>query len=305
MSLSPLVYGKVIGRYVAIIADTPADPDLDPDVLPMSGKVTITPSPSRLLVATAVPAPATVIPTPVVVTLDEEGYLSHNGDRGVYVIASDDPSTNPTAFTYRVSFDLQLGNVKVPCPSFDIEVPAGGVVDLTKDAPVPASPGSGIVRGPEGPLTDLAIGTVITLAAGEPATATVTGDAPTKALNLGLPTGRVGDKGDKGDPGDVTAATVTNPAPSTVALTSGTPYTRRLVLVSDVAFTIAAGIADKSYTITLVFSVSSATRTVTWPSNVQWPEGVKPTSFPIGRHVLNLLWDGAVWQGAVVGMNYA
>jgi len=305
VSLSPLVYGKVTGRYVAIIADTPADPDLDPDVLPMSGKVTITPSPSRLLVATAVPAPATVIPTPVVVTLDEEGYLSHNGDRGVYVIASDDPSTNPTAFTYRVSFDLQLGNVKVPCPSFDIEVPAGGVVDLTKDAPVPASPGSGIVRGPEGELTDVTIGTVTTLATGQPATATINGAAPTKSLNLGLPAGNTGDKGDKGDVGDVTDAIVTNPAPATLALTSGTPYTRRLVLTSDVTLSIAAGSANKSYSITLVLSVSSATRVVTWPNNVQWPEGLKPTTFPVGRHVVNLLWDGAVWQGAVVGLNYA
>jgi hypothetical protein len=304
VSLSPLVYGKVIGRYVAIIADTPADPDLDPDVLPMSGKVTITPSPSRLLVATAVPAPATVIPTPVVVTLDDEGYLSHNGDRGVYVIASDDPSTNPTAFTYRVSFDLQLGNVKVPCPSFDIEVPAGGVVDLTKDAPVPASPGSGIVRGPEGELTDVTIGTVSTLASGEPATATITGDAPTKQLNLGLPRGGIGEKGDKGDPGDVTAATGINPASGTIAIPALVPATYRYAVSDALAFTLAAGMAGKSYSITLVVSMTVA-RVITWPVGVLWPEGVKPTNLPAGRHVFNLLWDGFTWQGALVGLNYA
>lgn len=117
--------------------------------------------------------------------------------------------------------------------------------------------------------------------------------------------GATGDKGDRGELGDVLPATVTNPAPSSIALTSGTPYTRRLVLTSDVSFSIAAGIADKSYTITLVLAVNTTTRLITWPNNLQWPEGIKPSSFPVGRHVVNLLWDGAVWQGAIVGMNYA
>ena len=45
MSLSPLVYGQVVGRYVAIVGDTPADPDLEPDVVPMRGTVKISPLP--------------------------------------------------------------------------------------------------------------------------------------------------------------------------------------------------------------------------------------------------------------------
>lgn len=144
MSLSPLVYGQVVGRYVAIVADTPADPDLEPDVVPMSGRITLTPLPSRLLVATAQPAPVTVVPVSISAVLDDQGYLSLSGNRGVYVIATNDPATNPTSFSYRVTFELTLNGVKVPMPSFDVMVPAGAVVDLTTVAPVPPSVGEGL-----------------------------------------------------------------------------------------------------------------------------------------------------------------
>lgn len=60
--------------------------------------------------------------------------------------------------------------------------------------PGPAS----TVPGPPGASTDLNIGTVTTRAAGLGATATVTGEAPTQYLNLGLPRG---DTGDPGPPG--------------------------------------------------------------------------------------------------------
>lgn len=49
--------------------------------------------------------------------------------------------------------------------------------------------------GPPGPVNVLAIGTVTTLETGEPATAAISGDAPTQTLDLGLPKGETGDKG--------------------------------------------------------------------------------------------------------------
>lgn len=49
-----------------------------------------------------------------------------------------------------------------------------------------------VPAGPVGPANTLTIGTVTTEAAGNPATATITGDAPNQTLNLGIPQGEVG-----------------------------------------------------------------------------------------------------------------
>lgn len=59
--------------------------------------------------------------------------------------------------------------------------------------------------GPSGPANTLTIGTVTALAYGEPATASVTGTAPTQTLSLGLPMGAQGPSGSvsDGDKGDI------------------------------------------------------------------------------------------------------
>ena len=56
---------------------------------------------------------------------------------------------------------------------------------------------------------DVAIGTVETLAPGTDATASITGDVPDKALNLGIPVGATGAQGPQGDPGPNTVSTET------------------------------------------------------------------------------------------------
>ena len=61
------------------------------------------------------------------------------------------------------------------------------------DLPVPV--------GPAGPPNVLEIGTVVTLPADQPATASITGESPAQKLNLGIPQGKQGATGNPGAPG--------------------------------------------------------------------------------------------------------
>lgn len=147
MALEPLKFGMVTGRLVATIADSAGDMDRDPDVQPLTGGVTFTPAASALLLPGALPDPATALPMPITATLDDKGYLSHSGVRGVRLVASVNNATNPSDFTYKVSFSLKLGTLSVQYPAFDITVPADGVVDLTTVAPVPRATGTPMIQG--------------------------------------------------------------------------------------------------------------------------------------------------------------
>lgn len=141
-----LQFGKVTGRFVAVVADSPEDSDSDPDVVPLQGVVTFTLKAPALLVPDAEPFPMTALPAPVSATLDNEGYLTLNGTRSVTLLASNGQH-NPTSTTYEVKFALKHGTISVPYSTFNISVPAGETVNLTTVAPVPSSSGSPIVQG--------------------------------------------------------------------------------------------------------------------------------------------------------------
>lgn len=159
--LEPLKYGKVVGRFLANISDGPDIDDL-PEFLPLSGTVTFRAAPSKILVAEGEPDPATVVQLPehYVASLDEFGYLTWRGKRGVRLI-SPDGYTNPTNWTWNVSFDLSYDGSKVQMASYSFEVPeyipgpnpldpdedSIGLVDLALVSPVPASNGEAVVRG--------------------------------------------------------------------------------------------------------------------------------------------------------------
>lgn len=159
--LPPLSYGKVVGRFLANISDGP-DIDTLPEFLPLSGTLTFKAAPSKILVAEGEPDPATVVQLAehYVASLDEFGYLTWRGQRGVRLIAPDG-NTNPTGWTWQVSFDLSYDGVRVPMASYSFEVPAytpgpdpenpdegsSGLVDLALVSPVPASNGEAVVRG--------------------------------------------------------------------------------------------------------------------------------------------------------------
>ena len=145
---APYQTGLVVGRFLSVVADSVDDTDQEPEIVPMSGTVTFTPQVSAVKVVEGADVPATVNVAPVSATLDSEGYLSRNGQRGIRLLATDGP-TNPTGFTYQVSFALTLGGgaAVVKYNPFPVQVPSGRTVDLTVAAPVPSSSGVSMVQG--------------------------------------------------------------------------------------------------------------------------------------------------------------
>ena len=124
---------------------------------PIEGTVTFTPSPKRLLAATADP-PATILPRPVTVELADGAF-------SVDLAATDDIDANPTGWTYSVKFAFS----GVLAPGFDIEVPEGGAVDLTGVSPVASSDGVTITQGPPGLVQSIVPGDGVTVDDADPA----------------------------------------------------------------------------------------------------------------------------------------
>lgn len=160
--LPPLVYGKVVGRLLAGIVDSPDIGEL-PDFPPLTGRVIFTADVPKFLVQSADP-PATVKPLTAehfTVTLDDEGYLTWRGVRGVRLPAPVAGTMNPDSWTWRVSFELSYLGTPVQMATFSIDVPeytpgpnpgdpddgSVGLVDLSMVSPVPASGGNAVVRG--------------------------------------------------------------------------------------------------------------------------------------------------------------
>lgn len=82
----------------------------------------------------------TILATPIELFLNGDGVLPLTT-----IPATDDPDTNPTGFTYKVTQNFPGGI------SFSIEAPRGVTQHLTLAQPVPSAVGTPIVRGPEGP----------------------------------------------------------------------------------------------------------------------------------------------------------
>lgn len=211
-------YGTVKGRFLAFVGDTPADPDLDPDIVPITGKVRFTPSISAVISSDE---QAVVLPTAITADVDSEGYVSLNGVRGVNLVATDSTGINPTNFTYAVTFvDLKLGTQSLTYKPFNIALPAGSTVYLHDVAPVPVSNGVAIVRGERGEQGPAGVrgldGAASTVPGpqgpkGDPGATGPTG--PTGAAStVAGPTGPKGDTGATGATGPTGAAsTVAGP----------------------------------------------------------------------------------------------
>jgi hypothetical protein len=144
---SNISYGQIVHRMVLAVGDG-GDADRLPDAVPMAGaQISFTPSVAWLLNASAVP-PVTIYPQRIVCTTDADGYLvDPMGEQGVWLIATDDPDTNPTNFTYAV--EIRVNGLATR--TFNISVPGGVTTDLTSVMPVSTSPGSVNVVGPQGP----------------------------------------------------------------------------------------------------------------------------------------------------------
>lgn len=98
-----------------------------------------------------------------------------------------------------------------------------------------------IIAGQPGASNTLTIGTVTTLSAGSPATATISGTSPNQVLNLGIP---VGTTGSPGSANTLTIGTVTTlPVGSSATATiTGTPPNQTLNLGVPTGATGAQGI---------------------------------------------------------------
>ena len=130
---APITYGQVRWRVLSAVPDT-ADVDALPDVLPVTGFVTFTPSAPKLLAGGV--SPATILPVPLRYDLDVAGVLRDAQGRDLITLpATDAPDVSPTGWTWRV--DGRFGTL--PLQSFSFALPTGAVVDLTTVAPLPAS----------------------------------------------------------------------------------------------------------------------------------------------------------------------
>ena len=194
---SDLGYATITGQLVYADSDG-TDPDQAPDIIPASGSVLVSPLvPSisylgvnghKVLVARAIRA-----------ELDNEGFVTVNGRRGITVPAVDSDKLRPRGFGYSITI-LPVSGTR---PTELVVYPkAGDVVDIADlvradvvapDYTVPPSPGTPGDKGPPGDKG----------APGDPGKQGPPGDkgAPGDPGKQGPP-GDKGAPGDKGPPGD-------------------------------------------------------------------------------------------------------
>lgn len=128
--------GRVTGQF-ATVQHLPSAGDAPPDVVPITGTITFTPSPERLLNAANL---ITFVPRPIVGTLNAQGVLvDGHGNVGLELVATDDPDNNPAGWTYTVTYQLAGG---LSLPAHALELPAGSTRDLTTYQPVPDANGT-------------------------------------------------------------------------------------------------------------------------------------------------------------------
>lgn len=131
-------YGTIVGRFLIAYQDKD-DADLYPDGAPASGYIYLVPSVEKVKDPTASPAPVTIIPTTLKLSIDSEGYIiGSNGNRGVAVIATDDTDLVPTGWTWGVRYELTdpSGTPLRSIGAHNISVPGGTTIDLITTAPV-------------------------------------------------------------------------------------------------------------------------------------------------------------------------
>lgn len=116
-----------------------------------------------------------VMPADIVATLDADGAID------IQLPATNDPDVSPQGWAYTVQERIDGCAGRRFAMTADA---AGGDIDLATVAPVVAAAAMGALSA-----YNLAIGTVTTLAAGSPATATIRGALPNQVLDLGLPAG--------------------------------------------------------------------------------------------------------------------
>lgn len=171
-----LTYCKVTGNFATVVADQ-IDADEVPDWLAMTGTAEFTPN-IEFAKNFTTGFKRTHFPDKITVTVDEDGDLSHNGDKWVYLLAGG-PDITPVGFNYKVKFNLTRPGEESPIVygPFDFEVIPGGEVDLVDATPVATFEGTPISKGQQGDPGDLtptfsgtATGTITLTSAAFPST---------------------------------------------------------------------------------------------------------------------------------------
>lgn len=157
-------FGQVVGRLVTLVVDT-NDPDQNPDLVPLAGKVTFTLNVPRV---NELAIPQVIASTPLVAILDENGYLAtpdgSSSDvvlyQGVNLPANNDPGLNPTDTQYTVSYSLTVKGTttQVAIPNHLLVLPAGTTIDLATMIPPASAPPMSIAQAEA--LLALAVRTV-------------------------------------------------------------------------------------------------------------------------------------------------
>lgn len=132
-----LTYGTIIAQIMTATVDG-RDENTIPDSQPGTGFITFTPAPEYIV---ALPTGTMVRTPPVVVSPDVNGNLT------VDLIATDNPQTVPTGFTYEVDTTELFG---MAGGKFNIAIPAGSLTNLADLLPVSTSGGVITLRGPAG-----------------------------------------------------------------------------------------------------------------------------------------------------------
>lgn len=144
-------FGKVVAQFMTAVVDA-SDPDQFPDLVPLIGSVTFTLNVGRIVETDAEPNPYIIGSTAITGILDSEGYLCTPnpsnplaaGTRGIYLIATDDASLNPTAFQYAVTYKLTAPDTRPrELPTHNIALLAGTTIDLAMVIPPASAPAIG------------------------------------------------------------------------------------------------------------------------------------------------------------------
>ncbi|WP_198672664.1 hypothetical protein [Acidipropionibacterium acidipropionici] len=206
-----LPFGHVVGRVIRAVGDTPADPDSDPEAIPVtgSGLIRFTPLDDHRVVTSTTPD-SWVAQETIVADLDDDGLLSVSGTPGVSLWpgAWKVSPGSASAFSFP-TFTIEVTSAHTATAPLELwssapwtpgagqtvttlVVPSGGVAGqiLGWDGSALSwiDPGDA-TQGPAGTVT---VGTVTTGAAGSSATVTNSGTPSAAVLDFTIPRGAVG-----------------------------------------------------------------------------------------------------------------
>lgn len=205
---SNILTGKFVGRFIVGVVDG-VDEDDEPDYIPATGTITFTPTPAYMPSPTSSEGALTILQTPSVAILDDEGYLctpdqsypGSAGKRGIRLIAGNSPHLLVDDWTYAVSYSFGMVNGTMPAiPGHSVMLLSGETVDLTNAVKVPSSPGIGIEQAEALAAQAKAVAQSVRDDADAGAFKGEKGDTGADSIVPG-PQGEIGPRGPQGDPG--------------------------------------------------------------------------------------------------------